>query len=214
MAAWRRAIELSLGDEDVAKLRSITVANRAGEPGRTGANIAGLSGRIPRFLRSVGRWGCTIRRSSAASRAPWSKVRWLRLTIALVPPGSRRSHLRPGLGWYHWHAVKRGTVVIHTNCGRLGFSPATPREHGPAEGHACLDGDQSVPPALIMCSLDPVELGKPARNLRSGPMPTVIRRRLDPLLKGRQPRASGSSASFRCGRAGRRAPRHHPRCSG
>jgi hypothetical protein len=43
------------------------------------------------------------------------------------------------------------------------------------------DGDQSVPPGL-----DPVKLGKAARNLRSRPKPAVISRRLDPLLESRQ----------------------------
>ena len=47
------------------------------------------------------------------------------------------------------------------------------------------DGDQSVPPALIVDSLNPVKLGKPARNLRSRPKPAVIRRRLDPLRESR-----------------------------
>jgi hypothetical protein len=42
MAAWRRAIELSLGDADVVVEVDGAVANRTGESGRTSADIAGL----------------------------------------------------------------------------------------------------------------------------------------------------------------------------
>jgi hypothetical protein len=42
MAAWRRAIALLLGDAELEKLVDRTVANRAGEPGRAGADPAGL----------------------------------------------------------------------------------------------------------------------------------------------------------------------------
>jgi hypothetical protein len=48
------------------------------------------------------------------------------------------------------------------------------------------DGDQSVPPALIVDSLHPVKLGKPARDLWSRPKLAVIRRRFDPLLESHQ----------------------------
>ena len=44
MAAWRRAIELSLEDADFGKAEvDSAVANRAGEPGRAGADPAGVS---------------------------------------------------------------------------------------------------------------------------------------------------------------------------
>jgi hypothetical protein len=46
MGAWRRVIELSIDDGDLVKLTSIT-----GEPGRTGADIAGLPEK-PIFLCS------------------------------------------------------------------------------------------------------------------------------------------------------------------
>jgi hypothetical protein len=54
MAAWRRAIELSLGDEDTAKLRSI--ARERSRP--AGSNVCGYCwpiGKIRRFLQSAGR---------------------------------------------------------------------------------------------------------------------------------------------------------------
>ena len=54
MAAWRRAIELSLGDEDTTKLRSI--AQWRMEPaGRGGPN-------------------CIIRRCGASLSRPWPKL--------------------------------------------------------------------------------------------------------------------------------------------
>jgi hypothetical protein len=43
MAAWRRAIELSLENADVEKLKLI--AQSRTEPGRAGADSAGLLGR-------------------------------------------------------------------------------------------------------------------------------------------------------------------------
>jgi hypothetical protein len=60
MAVWRRASELPRGEENTAKLRSIAIEDRAGEPGRTCADVAGLSGKSVVFLRS----GCIIRPSS------------------------------------------------------------------------------------------------------------------------------------------------------
>ena len=82
-------------------------------------------GKTRRFLRSVGRSDCIIRRSSAASSAPLPKARWLRSTIALAPAGNRRSRWRPRHGWCRWRAGRRRTSAIPTNCGRPGFSPAT-----------------------------------------------------------------------------------------
>jgi hypothetical protein len=46
MAALRRAIELSLGDEDTAKLRSIAQSLTEPASRRAGADIAGLSHEI------------------------------------------------------------------------------------------------------------------------------------------------------------------------
>ena len=143
--SWQRGggrFDLSLGDEDTAAVhirsRNRGPSRRAGEPGRAGANIGGLIERILRFLRLVGRWGFTIRQSSAASSAPWSKARWLRSTIARVPVGNRRSRSKPRLGWCRWRAGKRRTWAIPTNCGRQGFSPAMPASTDRPQGHACL----------------------------------------------------------------------------
>ena len=126
MAAWRRAIELSLGDEDTAKLRSIAQSRTEPASRVERARILLAYREDPSFLRLVGRWGFTIRQSSVASSAPWSKARWLRSTIARVPVGNRRSRSKPKLGWCRWHAGKRRTWAIPMNCGRRGFSPAMP----------------------------------------------------------------------------------------
>src|SRR5262249_14077693 len=84
MAAWRRAIELSLGDADVVEVDS-AVANRTGEPGRAGADSVGVSGRPVVFcgrpsarppssdrpaLRRTGR-GRRPDGSAGRSPAPW-----------------------------------------------------------------------------------------------------------------------------------------------
>ena len=43
MAAWRRAIELSLGECGLGEIEvDIAVANGTGEPGRAGADSAGI----------------------------------------------------------------------------------------------------------------------------------------------------------------------------
>jgi hypothetical protein len=89
MAACRRAIELSLGDEDTAKLMLIAQSRTEPASRVERARILLAYREDPSFfLRLAGRWGCTIRRSSAASSVPWSKARWLRSTIARVPAGS------------------------------------------------------------------------------------------------------------------------------
>ena len=57
MAAWRRAIELSLEDADVERLRSI--AQPRTEPGRTGADFVVLSGRPVVFCGGPGAWAAS-----------------------------------------------------------------------------------------------------------------------------------------------------------
>src|SRR5258708_1437615 len=137
MAAWRRAIELSLGDEDTVKLRSIAQSRTERRAGSNERGYCWPIGKIHRFLRSVGRSDCIIRPFSAASNAPWLKARWLRSTIARAPVGSLRSPSKPRHGWYRWHAGRRDLGYPHELwTTRLLASHA--REHGPAEGHACL----------------------------------------------------------------------------
>ena len=125
MAAWRRAIELSLGEADTAKLRSIAQSRTNRRAGWSGRGYCWLIEKTPRFLRSAGHSGCIIKRSSAASSAPWPKARWLRWMIALAPVESRRSLPRPRHGWCRWRAGRRRNLAIPTNCGQRGFWPAT-----------------------------------------------------------------------------------------
>jgi hypothetical protein len=61
MAAWRRAIELSLGDEDRAKLRSIAQSRTERASRVERARILLAYREAPRFTLSAGRWGCTQR---------------------------------------------------------------------------------------------------------------------------------------------------------
>jgi hypothetical protein len=63
MAAWRRAIELSLGDSDTAKLRSIAQSRTEPASRVERGGYCWPIGKTRRFLRSVGRWGCTIKRA-------------------------------------------------------------------------------------------------------------------------------------------------------
>jgi hypothetical protein len=48
------------------------------------------------------------------------------------------------------------------------------------------DRHERVPTALIMYGFEPMELGKPARNLWSRPQTAVVRWRLDPFLEPSQ----------------------------
>src|SRR5262245_2668094 len=102
MAAWRRAIELSLGDADVEKLRSIA-QSRTEPASRVVRGLCWAIGRTRLFSQWAKRLDCIIRRSGAVLSGPWRKGRWRRWTIALDLAGSqgssscRRSLERPAL---------------------------------------------------------------------------------------------------------------------
>src|SRR5580704_10798419 len=104
MAAWRRAIELSLGDADTAKLRSIAQSRTEPASRVERARILLAYREDPSFFcgrpgaRTASSDGLALRRTR---RGP--KARWLRSTIALAPAGNRRSRWRPRLGWWRWH---------------------------------------------------------------------------------------------------------------
>src|SRR5450759_4338442 len=84
MAAWRRAIELSLGDSDVEKLRLI--ARSRTEPASRVERARILLGywENSSFFAVGQRLDCTIRQSRAASSGRWPKARWPRWTIAFA----------------------------------------------------------------------------------------------------------------------------------
>ena len=89
-------------------------------------------------MRSAGHSGCIIKRSSAASSAPWPKARWLRWMIALAPVESRRS-APEAKAWLVSLACRKAKELGYPHelwTTRLLARHA--REHGPAEGHACL----------------------------------------------------------------------------
>ena len=91
MAGRRRAIELAIGEEDVAALGAIA-RSRTESASRVdrARMLLGLPGRRIVFLR----WGepgaRTIRPSSAVSSGRWSMARWRRSTIDRGPAGRRR----------------------------------------------------------------------------------------------------------------------------
>ena len=101
MAAWRRAIELSLGDADVVMLRSM--AQSRTEPASRVERARILLGywKDPSFF-AVGQALGLHHRTCAALRRTgvWSKVRWPRWTIALALVGrAGRSLPKPRHGW-------------------------------------------------------------------------------------------------------------------
>ena len=126
--SWQRgvlAIELSLGEADTAKLRSIAQSRTEPASRVERARILLAYREDPSFFAVGLHSGCIIKQSSAASSAPWPKARWLRWMIALAPVESRRSLPRPRHGWCRWHAGRRRNLAIPTNCGQRGFWPAT-----------------------------------------------------------------------------------------
>src|SRR6202040_1018167 len=95
MAAWRQAIELAIGEEDLAALGAIA-RSRSEPASRRGC--CWLTGKTRPFLRWDGSRGFTIRLSSAALSGRWPMVRWRRSMIGRGPAKSRRLPLRPRHG--------------------------------------------------------------------------------------------------------------------
>ena len=89
MAAWRRAIELSLGDLDLEKLRMIARSRTE------------LASRVERARILLGYWenssffavgqALGLHHQTVQRCGRWPKTRWPRWTIALGPAGSLRS---------------------------------------------------------------------------------------------------------------------------
>src|ERR1700721_2222817 len=125
MAAWRRAIELSLGEADTAKLRSIAQSRTEPASRVERARILLAYREDPSFF-AVGRaLGLHHQTAQPSAGRPGPKARWLRWMIALAPVESRRSLPRPRHGWCRWRAGRRRNLAIPTNCGQRGFWPAT-----------------------------------------------------------------------------------------
>src|ERR1700674_402088 len=128
MAAWRRAIELSLGDADTARLRSIAQSRTEPASRVERARILLAYREDPSFYavaRALGLHHQTVQRcvERAVVEGP----------IAALddrPRPGREPTITPEatawLGGGAGPAAKRKTLVIPTNCGRPGFSPAMP----------------------------------------------------------------------------------------
>src|SRR5271169_1383964 len=125
MAAWRRAIELSLGDADTAKLRSMAQSRTEPAIRVERARILLAYREDPSFFavgRALGLHHQTVQRcvDRAVAEGPMAA-----LDDRPRPAGNRRSRWRPRHGWCRWRAGRRRTSAIPTNCGRPGFSPVT-----------------------------------------------------------------------------------------
>src|SRR5450631_623838 len=136
MAAWR-AIELSLGETDLEKLRMIARSNRTCEPGRARAHPAGLLGKLVVFrggpnARAAPSDGTALRRAGGGRR----------------PDGciGRSSSPRQG-AFDHAGSESLVDIAFGRKAKYLGYPHELwttrllarhAREHGPAEGHRCL----------------------------------------------------------------------------
>src|SRR2546423_14191736 len=91
MAAWRRAIELSLGDAAVERLKSIAHSRTEPASRVERARILLAYREDPSFFAVGRRLGCIIKRFSAASNVRWPDDRWWRWMIARPGPPLRRA---------------------------------------------------------------------------------------------------------------------------
>ena len=133
MAGRRRAIELALRRGGFGSIAcDCAVADGTGEPGRAGADAAGLPGRPVVFAvgRTMGVHHQTVQRCVERALV----VRWRRSTICRGPAGSRRSPSRPRHGLRISPAARPRNSAILTNCGRHDFSPATRASTGRRRG--------------------------------------------------------------------------------
>ena len=125
MAAWRRAIEMSLGDADVVNLRSIAQSRMEPASRRQRARILLSYWKQPSFFavgQALGVHHQTVQRcvERAAVEGP---------IVALDDrprPGREPTiTVKPRRGWCRWRAGRRRTWAIRTNCGQRGFWPVT-----------------------------------------------------------------------------------------
>src|SRR6516225_4533204 len=125
MAAWRRAIELSLGDADSAKLRSITHSRTVPGSRVERARILLAYREDPSFFavgRRLGLHHQTVQRcvERAVAEGPMAA-----LDDRPRPGKEPMITLRPRHGWCRWRVGRQRNWVIRTNFGRHGFWPAT-----------------------------------------------------------------------------------------
>src|ERR1700681_1904890 len=113
MTAWRQAIEWSIGDEDVARLVTITRSRTEPASRVERARMLLAYREDPSFFavaHALGVHHQTVQRCVM--------VRWRHSMIARDRARSRRSPLRPRHGWCRWLAARRRNWAIRTNCGQ------------------------------------------------------------------------------------------------
>jgi transposase len=138
MAAWRRAIELSLGDEDTAKLRSIAQSRTEPASRVERARILLAYREDPSFFavgRALGLHHQTVQRcvERAVVEGPMAAL------DDRPRPGRDPSITLEAKAWLVSLACRKAKELGYPHelwTTRLLASHA--REHGPAEGHACL----------------------------------------------------------------------------
>jgi hypothetical protein len=130
MAAWRRAIELSLGDEDTAKLRSIAQSRTEPASRVEGARILLAYREDPSFFavsRALGLHDQTVQRCVERAVVEGPMAITLEATAWPVSLAYRKAK---DLGYPHELWTTR-LLARHA------------REHGPAQGHACLSRNRA-----------------------------------------------------------------------
>ena len=133
MAAWRRAIELSLTDADTVKLKSIAQSRTEPASRVERARILLAYREDPSFFavgQALGLHHQTVQRcvERAVAEGPLAAL------DDRPRPGREPTRSRPRPGWLIWPAARPRTSAIRTNCGRRGFSPRTPAGVGPRKG--------------------------------------------------------------------------------
>src|ERR1700692_1727170 len=114
MAAWRRAIELSLGDTDTAKLRSIAQSRTDPASRVERARILLTYREDPSFFavgRALGLHHQTVQRCVERAAAEGTSAG---LDDRPHPVENQRSHSKPRHGWCRWHAGRQRTLAIRT----------------------------------------------------------------------------------------------------
>jgi Winged helix-turn helix len=137
MAAWRRAIKLSLGDADSAKLRSIAHSRTQPASRAERARILLAYREDPSFFavgRRLGLHHQTVQRclERAVAEGPMAAL------DDRPRPGKERTITLEAKTMAGVVGVPEGKGIVLSARTLDDTASGQPREHGPAEGHACL----------------------------------------------------------------------------
>jgi transposase len=138
MAAWRRAIELSLGDEDTAKLRSISQSRTEPASRVERARILLAYREDPSFFavsRALGLHHQTVQRcvERAVVEGPMAAL------DDRPRPGREPTITLEAKAWLVSLACRKAKDLGYPHeLWTTRLLARHPREHGPAQGHACL----------------------------------------------------------------------------